>query len=133
MNVALLLAGVLSFVAAAIHGIAGDVLVVRRLEVGTLPSTPFGGPAASKLMIRVSWHLVTTTFAILGAGLVACAFDGAQDACRRTVILVASAFSAFAFITIAAALWANGPAGLFRHPAPTALTAIAVLAWWGSF
>jgi hypothetical protein len=132
MNTALLVAGVLSFVAAAIHGIAGDVLLVRRLDVATLPRTPFGGPAGSKLMIRVCWHLVTTTFVVLGAALVACGFDDAHDACRRTGILVASAFSAFAAITIAAGVRTYGPAGILRHPAPALLTGIAVLAWWGT-
>jgi len=132
VNIALLVAGILSFVAAAIHGIAGEVLLVRRLDVGTLPSTPFGGPAGSKLLIRVSWHLVTTTFVVLGAALVAGAFDDAHDACRRTAVVVASAFSAFAAITIAAGVRTQGPAGMLRHPAPALLTAIAVLAWWGA-
>src|SRR5260221_14001961 len=114
MNVALLVAGVLSFVAAGIHGIAGDLLLVRRLDVATLPRTPFGGPAGSKLMIRVSWHLVTTTFGVLGAALIACGVDDAPDACRRTGILVASAFFPFAAITIAAGFRTYGPAGMFR-------------------
>ena len=132
VNIALLLAGVMSFGAAAIHGIAGDVLIVRRLDVGSLPSTRFGGPAASKLMIRVTWHLLTATFVVLGIAMVACGFDDAHDACRRTGILGASAFSAFAVVTIASGVARSGPAGLFRHPAPAAFSVIAVLAWWGA-
>jgi hypothetical protein len=129
VNVPLFLAGVLSFVAAAIHGIVGDALLVRRLDVGSLPRTRIGGPAASKVMIRVSWHLLTATFVVLGAAMVACGFDDAHDACRRTGILAASAFSAFTAITIASGA---RNASLFRHPAPVAFTVIAVLAWWGA-
>lgn len=132
MNIPLLLAGIMAFVAAAIHGIGGEVLVVRRLDVGSLPRTPFGGPAASKLMIHVSWHLVTATFVVFGAAMAACGFDDAPEACRRTAILAASAFSVFAAITIASGAWSLGLTALFRHPAPAALTAIAVLAWWGA-
>jgi hypothetical protein len=137
MNVPLLLAGVTSFAGAAIHGIVGDVLLVRRIDSGSLPSTRFGGPAASKFLIRVSWHLLTATFVVLGAamfvcGLFVCGFDDAHDACRSTAILSASAFSAFAAITIASSVRMSGTQGLFRHPAPAAFTVIAVLAWWGA-
>jgi hypothetical protein len=132
VNIPLLIAGVLSFVGAAIHGIVGDVLLVRRIDPGGLPSTRFGGPAASKFLIRVSWHLLTATFVVLGAAMVVCGFDDSHDACRRTGILAGSAFSAFAAITIVSGVRAIGPRGLFRHPAPAAFTVIAVLAWWGA-
>ena len=56
----------------------------------------------------------------------------AVDACRRTGILAASAFTAFAVITIASGVDSSGPAGAFRHPAPAAFIVIAGLAWWGS-
>jgi hypothetical protein len=131
VNIPLLLAGVMSFVAAAIHGI-GDVLIVRRLDVGSLPSTRFGGPAASKHMIRVTWHLLTATFMVLGTAMVVCGFDDTHDACRRTGIIGASAFSAFAAITIAWGAARSGPASLFRHPAPVAFILTAALAWWGA-
>ena len=39
MNVPLLLAGIMSFVGAAIHAVVGDLLLVRRLDVGSLLST----------------------------------------------------------------------------------------------
>jgi hypothetical protein len=133
VNIALLLAGVMSFVAAAIHGIAGDVLIVRRIDVGSLPSTRFGGPAASKVMIRVTWHLLTATFVVLGSAMVACGFNDVHDACRATGIVGASAFSAFAVITITSGVARSGPAGLLRHPAPVAFIVTAVLAWWGAF
>jgi hypothetical protein len=132
VNIALLLAGVMSLAAAAIHGIAGDVLIVRRLDVGSLPSTRFGGPAATQLMIRITWHLLTATFVVLGTAMVVCGFNDSHEACRRTGILAASAFSAFAVIAIASGVARSGPAGLFRHPAPAAFIVTAGLAWWGA-
>jgi hypothetical protein len=132
VNIPLLLAGLMSFAAAAFHGIAGDALIVRRLDVARLPRTRFGGPAASKQMIRVTWHLLTATFVVLGAAMVVCGFNDSHVACRRTGILGASAFTAFAVITIASGVARSGPAGAFRHPAPAGFIVIAGLAWWGS-
>jgi hypothetical protein len=131
VNIPLLLAGVLSFAGAAIHGIGGDMLV-RRIDLAGMPRTRFGGPNASKFLIRVSWHLLTASFVVLGAAMFVCGLDDAHDACRRTGIVGASAFSAYAVITIASGLRTVGPRSLFRHPAPSAFVAIAVLAWWGA-
>jgi hypothetical protein len=131
VNIPLLLAGVLSFAGAAIHGIGGDMLV-RRIDLAGMPRTRFGGPNASKFLIRVSWHLLTATFVVLGVAMFVCGLDDAHDACRRTGIVGASAFSAYAVITIASGLRTVGPRSLFRHPAPSAFVAIAVLAWWGA-
>lgn len=135
MNVPLLLAGILSFVAAAIHGIVGDALVVRRLDVERLPRTRFGGPTASMVMIRVSWHLVTTTFVVLGIALMVGALADDSDARRAVGILAASAFSAFGLVAMAIAIAGSTRGGflrLLRHPAPALFTAIAGLAWWGA-
>ena len=54
MNVPLVLAGFLALLGAAIHGAGGEILVVRRLSPGMLPSTPFGSPATTKAMIRAT-------------------------------------------------------------------------------
>ena len=132
MNIPLLLAGVLSFAGAAIHGVAGDMLLVRRIDTAALPRTRFGGPVASKFLIRVSWHLLTATFVVLGAAMFVCGIDDAHDACRRTGIVGASTFTAFAAITIASGLRTVGTRSLFRHPAPAAFVTIAALAWWGA-
>ena len=51
MNARLVVAGSLALLGAAVHGLGGEVLVVRRLSPGVLPSSPFGGPRATKLMI----------------------------------------------------------------------------------
>ena len=51
MNVPLIVAGSLAILSAAIYGAGGEVLVVRQLSPGMLPSSRFGGPRTIKLMI----------------------------------------------------------------------------------
>ena len=47
---------------AAIHGVGGEVLVMRQLSPATLPSSRFGGPRTTKTMIHVTWHMTTIAF-----------------------------------------------------------------------
>src|SRR5438876_6138583 len=70
VNVPLLAAGSLAIVAAAVHGVGGEVLVVRRLSLGMLPSSRFGGPVMTKAMIHVTWHISTIAFLTVGSALV---------------------------------------------------------------
>ena len=65
MNVPLIVAGSLAILGAAIHGVAGEILVVRRLSPEMLPSSQFGGPRTTKLMIHVTWHLTTVALSLI--------------------------------------------------------------------
>jgi hypothetical protein len=130
MNVALVVAGSLSLVAAAVHGIAGEVLVVRRLSPATLPASPFGGPGTTKLMIRASWHMTTIGFVSVGCGLVLAGTVLHGGAARGIAVVAAAAATGFAGVALVGAL-AGSPRALVRHPAPIGLTVAAVLAWCG--
>jgi hypothetical protein len=125
-----LVAGPIALLAAAIHGGAGEVLVLRKVLAGELPSSRFGGAGATKVMIRVTWHIATLTFAVLGAGLVTCGFLGAGDGCRGIGVVAASSFTGFFVLTIGLAL--RGRMRLFAHKGPLAFLAVAGLAWWGT-
>ena len=70
MDVPLIIAGSIAIVGAAIHGVGGEVLVVRELSKEKLPSTRFGGPGMTKAMIHVTWHLTTIAFLTVGSALV---------------------------------------------------------------
>src|SRR5436190_5280525 len=70
VNIALIVAGSLSVLGAAIHGAAGEVLVVRKLSPGTLPATRFGGPGMTRTMIHVTWHMATIGLLIVGCALI---------------------------------------------------------------
>ena len=136
MNAPLLVAGSLALLAAAVHGAGGEVLVVRRLSLGGLPSSPFGGPFMTKLMIRATWHMTTIAFLTVGVALVLSGSILHGETARGTGLVAAWASSGFAAIALAGGFTQVAQAVRkhefpFIHPAPFGLTAIAVLAWWG--
>lgn len=129
MNVQFLVAGSLAMVAAAIHGGGGEVIVLRRVFAGELPSTRFGGPAGTRIMIRVTWHIATLTFLALGAALTSCGISPA-DGCD--LIGGASAISFTGFFGVALVVGLEHPRMLFRHLGPLAFLVIAGLSWSGA-
>ncbi len=133
VNVPLIVAGSLGILGAAIHGGAGEVLVVRKLSPGTLPSTSFGGPQMTKTMIHVTWHLTTIAFLTVGSALLLSGSVLHGDAARGIALVAAAASTGFAAIALGlGAAYRQFPRALFRHPGPAVLTATAALAWWGA-
>jgi hypothetical protein len=130
VNVELLVAGSLALIASAIHGVAGEVLVVRRLSPRVLPSSRFGGPGMTKAMIRVTWHITTIAFLTVGSALVLSGSVLHGDTARGIGLVAAGASTGFAAVAMGGAL-VLGPRSLLLHPGPVVLTAVAVLAWSG--
>jgi hypothetical protein len=133
MNAPLIAAGALAILGAAIHGVGGELLVVRRLSPGTLPATAFGGPRTTKAMIHVTWHMTTIAFLTVGSGLLlsGSVLDG--DTARGIGLLAAGASTGFAALAVGlGAAYARSARSLVRHPAGAVLTAAAALAWWGA-
>ena len=62
MNGFLLIAAVLTWLAAVVHGIAGHQTNLKHLAFAVIPQT-------EKLELEASWHLLTATFIALGAAL----------------------------------------------------------------
>ena len=129
MNVPLLVAGSLAILGAAIHGVGGEVLVVRKLSPGMLPSTRFGGPRATKTMLHVTWHMTTIALLTVGAALLLSGAVLHGEAARALSLVAAGASTGFAALAVG---MAGSPRSLFRHPGPAMLTATAALAWWGA-
>jgi hypothetical protein len=135
MDVPLTVAGSISVLAAAIHGGAGEVLVVRRLAPEALPPTRFGGPRMTKAMIHVSWHVATVAFLATGAVLLL-AGTVLEDETPRAILFVAAA-AATGYAALAALLGAaynrrSAPRAFARHPGPIILSAGAMMAWLGA-
>jgi hypothetical protein len=128
VNAPMIAAGCLAVVAAAVHGVAGEVLVVGKLSPAFLPSSRFGGPRATKAMIHVTWHITTVAFLAVGVALVLAGSVLDDDAARAIGLLAAAVFTGFAAVAVGMA----SPRSLLRHPAPAVLTATAALAWWGA-
>ncbi len=129
MNIPLIIAASLAIVGAAIHGVGGEVLVVRKLSPAMLPSSRFGGPRATKTMIHVTWHMTTIAFLTVGAALFLSGSVLHGDAARPLGLVAAGALTGFAALAVG---MADSPRSLFRHPGPAMLTAAAALAWWGA-
>jgi hypothetical protein len=132
VNGPLLAGGCLAIVGAAIHGLGGELLVVRKLSTEVLPATRFGGARMTKTMIHAAWHMTTVAFLTVGVALLlsGSVLDG--DTARGIALVAAGAATGFAAIALGIGGAALSPRSLFRHPGPLALTATAALAWWGA-
>jgi hypothetical protein len=133
VNVPLIVAGSLAVLGAAIHGAGGEVLVVRKLSPGILPSSPFGGPGMTKAMIHVTWHMTTIAFLTVGVALLLSGSVLHGDAAQGIGLVAAGASTGFAALAVGmGAAYTHSPRSLFLHPGPIVLTATAALAWWGA-
>ena len=133
MNVPLIIAGSLAVIGAAVHGVGGEILVVRKLSPGMLPSSRFGGPRMTKSMIHVTWHLTTIAFLTVGSALLlsGSVLDG--DTARGIGLVAAGASTGLAAVALGlGAAYTRSPLSLVLHPGPAVLTAAAALAWWGA-
>ena len=125
MNVPLIVAGSLAILGAAVHGAGGEILVVRKLAPGMLPSSRFGGPGMTKAMIHVTWHMTTIAFLTVGFALLLSGSILDGDTARG--------IGGFAALAVGlGAVYTQSPRSLFRHPGPAVLTATAALACWGA-
>ena len=128
MNVPLVVAGSLGLIGAAIHGVAGELLVVRKLSPEMLPSSRFGGPGMTKTMIHITWHMTTIAFVTVGASLLLSGTILDGDTAQGIGLVAAVAATGFAALAVGMA----PPRSLLRHPGPPLLTIIAALAWLGA-
>jgi hypothetical protein len=118
---------------AAIHGVGGELLVVRKLSPQALPSSRFGGPRMTMTMIHVTWHITTIAFLTVGAALLLSGSILDGDAARGIGLVAAAASTGFAALALGlGAAYTQSPRFLFSHPAPAVLTLTAALAWWGA-
>ena len=133
MNVPLIVAGAIGVLAAGVHGVAGEILVVRKLSLERLAGSPFGSARMTKAMIHVTWHITTVAFLVVGCALVVsgAVLDG--DSARAVAIVAAAAFTGFAAVALGVGLaYMRTPRSLLSHPGPIALAATAALAWLGA-
>jgi hypothetical protein len=132
-DVALIAAGCLALIAAAIHGGVGDVVVVRRLSLETLSSSRFGGPRMTMAMIHVTWHIATIAFLVIGIALLLAGTVLDADEARAIAFVGAGAFTGFGALALGIGFaHTRTPRAFLRHPGPLVLTAVGVLALLGA-
>jgi hypothetical protein len=135
MNTQYAIAAALALVAAAIHGGVGEALVVSKLRHEVLSPTRFGGAVMTKLMIRVTWHITTLAFVVIGSALAVCSPAGPSNACVAAGRVASVSFASFFALAGGLAIAAQGRRvgkGMLRHPGPLVFALVAGLAWWGS-
>lgn len=133
VNPPLVAAGSLAVLGSAVHGVGGEVLVMRRLSPEPLPPTRFGGPRTTRAMIHTTWHLTTAGLLATGIGLLVAGAALRGETPRGAALLAAGASTGFAAVTVGfATAYGRSPRALLRHPAPAILTAAAALAWRGA-
>jgi hypothetical protein len=128
----IVIAGSLTLLAAAAHGIGGHLLVMRGVSADGLAPTPFGSALITRTMLSVSWHLTTVGFLAAGGSMIAAGalLDG--DAARVAAVVGASQVTACAAVIVGlGAALTRSPQFAWRHPAPVLVTLAAVLAWIG--
>jgi hypothetical protein len=132
VDAALIAAGTLMLVGAGIHGIAGEMLVVRKLDPAKLEPSQFGGRRMTLAMIHVTWHLTTFAFLLVGGALVLAgsALDG--DAEHAVALMGAIGVTGFAAIILGLGAASNRSLRPFlHHPAPAGFVVAVALAWLG--
>jgi hypothetical protein len=133
MDAALIISGSLGLLAAAVHGVGGEIWVVRKLSPAELPSTRLGGSRLTKAMIHASWHITTVGFLASAVALLLAGSSVDGDAARALAALGAASFSGFAAVVVASGAGDTRSLKPFlTHPGPVILTATAALAWWGT-
>jgi hypothetical protein len=133
VNIQLILAGSLAIAGAAIHGVGGELLVVRKLSPELLSASPFGGPRTTKAMIHTTWHLTTMGFFAVGLALLLAGSVITGDEARGIGLVAAGTSTGFAAVVLGlGAADTKSPRSLLRHPGPILLTMIAAIAWWGA-
>jgi hypothetical protein len=133
VNVPLIVAGSLATFGAAIHGVGGELLLMRELSPGALPSSRFGGPRTTKTMIHVTWHMTTVAFLTVAAALLLSGSVLHGDTARGIGLVAAGASTGFAALAVVlGAAYARSPRSLLRNPAAAVLTTTAALAWLGA-
>lgn len=132
MNPPLIVAGCLALLGTAIHGVGGEIFVLRGLAPDVLPPTRLGGPRTTRLVLHVTWHLTTVAFLGVGVALLLSGSTFHGDAARGVALFAAYLATGFAAVMIGmTAASTRSLRALVRHPAPVLFTAIAALAWWG--
>jgi hypothetical protein len=133
VNAPLVIAGSLALIGAAVHGGAGEVLVVRKLSPATLPASRFGGPRTTKTMIHVTWHMTTVAFLSVGSALLLSGSVLHGDTAQGMALVAAGASTGLALVAVGVGgAYNRSPRSLLRHPAPALLAATVALAWWGA-
>lgn len=133
MDAALIVAGSLALAASAIHAVAGEIFLIRKLSLEALPTSPFGDRSMTKAVVHVCWHMTTVALIMVGVALVLSGTALEGDAARSMSRLAAAALTGFWALALSlGAYYTRSARFVLLHPAPIMFTLAVALAWWGA-
>jgi hypothetical protein len=133
MKAELAIAGVLCVAMGLGHASIGWRWILPSLTEERVPRTPFGPPAMSVSMLRVTWYIVTVFAVGMGGLLLTLAFDSGADPMTQVLRWLAGMW----LVATAMAAWLAGIRvrklrGLLRLPVPLVWLVVAYLCWAAS-
>ena len=129
MNIEIAVAGAACAVLAAGHTTVG-LFVLPKMTKDLLPETPFGPPAMTRNMIRITWHVVTLMLLALCSLLLTLAAGAGID----TETLVLRWLVGISAAAVALFAWAarGRLRDVMRLPVPLVFVVIGALCWVAS-
>ncbi len=121
MNILLLIAGILTTIAALVHSIAGELTTIRPLASAELKQIP-------KLELRAVWYIVTVHLFASAIMLFTLAFAVNRDVVMGRFLAIQFLGYGLAFLGLAVVK----QVGLFQVPQWVLLFLIAGLTYWGT-
>ena len=121
LNIPLLIAGILTTIAALVHSIAGEITTVRPLLSTELNEVP-------KLELRAAWYMVAVHLFASAIMLFILAFTTPRDVVMGRFLAIQFFGYGLAFLGLAV----FNRIGLFRAPQWVLLFLISGLTYWGS-
>lgn len=121
MNILLLIAGILTVIAALVHSIAGEITTIRPLASAELKQVP-------KLELRAVWYMVTVHLFASAIMLFILAFAVNRDVVMGRFLAIQFFGYGLGFLGLAIVK----QVGLFQVPQWVLLFLIAGLTYWGT-
>lgn len=132
MNMAFLLAGILSLIGALAHGLGGETMLLRKVSAEAFPTMPNGDGAQAKAETRMTWHAVTVYFVITGILLLLMAFDQ-LNAINTLAGIITLHFVAWTFVlALVPPITLRDPRAALRSPQWLLMLILAALTYGGT-
>jgi hypothetical protein len=129
MNALLLAGGAVAGVGAFWHGVGGHLSILRRLDVGALAGSFYGGPDVTRRLLVGCWHMFTVVLLVTSAALLWLAAVPTPAGALAARVIGAT-FGGFTLVYFLCTV--DQPRLFVRVPQWIALSSIGALAWLGA-
>jgi hypothetical protein len=131
MNIWFLIAGGLSLLSAAAHGLGGEITILSKVRAEAFPTMPNGDGAQAKAETRMTWHAVTLYFAATGVLLILMALGLISNAGPFATLTVLHSGMWALLLALLPALTLRDPKAILRSPQWVLLLVLAAITYGG--